>query len=429
MPAAALPRHVSNYRVVIVSHELSLTGAPRVCAELAALLAGLGAHVSLGVLMPTTLADMQRTVGQLLEGLPGAEAGDSAGLPFELVADGVSPQGDAHALALRAGEADVVVLSTAIPDMANFVRRLAGQRTARNRVLAWWIHEGASVMSIFPPTATQLALQVLAEGAADVAIFPSSSALQWWDEAAVVHGLPSPASPTAPSLARVVHWGIPPWRAAALTSAAQDEVARAALRASLGLPQEALVFVSLASFHALKGHEGIVRALKRAQEKCPPPVPPLYLLAVGHSKGAPGHFPPASMAEWVDKDASLVFRGATQSVAAYLAAGDVYVTNTQLGGETWGLSNLEALVAGRLLLSSSAGAAREQLAHGVTALLHNASGGGEEEVQGLAENMCAVARDGGLREALRREGTRFVTRELNGHAMERAILGTLFRYM
>ena len=427
--ALPLPQHaIAGASVLIVSHELSLTGAPRVCAEAAALLAGLGARVTLGVLARYPPETMASTVRALLAGHP-------APLPFALALEGVGADGSHAGLLALAAAAEVVVLSTAIPSMLALAQELAEARAGRPRLVAWWIHEGASVMGVFPPAATQQALGALADGeACDLVVYPSRHAQAWWQEgaAAAAAGAPPWLLPSVPSLA--LHWGIPSWRRAALEAAAAAEGARLALRAELGFPSAAIVFLVLASFHPLKGHAGIVRAFKLAQAQCGeggagalPGAPPLRLLALGASKGAPGHFPPAELA-WVDGDSAMVFLGPTEAVPAHLAAADVYVTNTKLGGETWGLANLEAMAAGRPVLSSSAGAAREQLEHGVTALIHTVSEGAvdESEAAELARNMCALATNLELRSALGRAGAQLVAQQYNDPAMEQGLARALF---
>jgi glycosyltransferase involved in cell wall biosynthesis len=200
-------------------------------------------------------------------------------------------------------------------------------------------------------------------------------------------------------------WGLPSWRLQALDAPGAAERG-AAVRASLGVPPDAFVFVVVAAYSPLKGHRGIAKAFARARTACGGAAGAgLFLVTVGDALGAhPSFFPQEDIA-WVRTDPGMRLQGATDAVPNFLAAADAYVSNTLDGGETWGLATLEALAAGVPVLSSSADGAGDMLRDGETALLHDVPAAGDDsEEHMLAINMCRVVEDATLRAELSRRG-------------------------
>jgi glycosyltransferase involved in cell wall biosynthesis len=260
-------------------------------------------------------------------------------------------------------------------------------------------------------------------GLLDGLIFPSADAEAWWLRAIASSPRASLAD-SLPHLRRVVHWGVPRWRAAAITAALDDGAARAALRADFGWALDDFVFLTFSTFQLIKGHAGIFKAFARAQLMCAPLE--LRLAAIGRR----GFFPPDM--DWVYADPTIALAGPTTRTADYLAMADAYVSNTQGGGETWGLSTLAALAAGRPVLASDAGATAELMEDGVSALVHHVPTAGpllgDVERDELAQHMCDVAANATLYARLSEAGAARA-RDF-GHAhLERALADVFARLL
>ena len=383
-------------RFFILSHELTATGAPRVCAELAFILGSAGAQVVLAV--------------------------DAKALPVE---KSVSPDGMARRFLSRlvpskapfevnvgasietAAGADVVVVSTAAPQQVEWIRQFRLAAPAHGR-LVWWIHEGAAVMSQWPKEHTARIVDTMADGYADVVVFPSISSEEWWRKA-----LSTRKRKILIAFTRVLPWGIPRWREHALAGSAAMRVPY--VRASLDIPRDAFVFLVVASYNPIKGHRGVLAAFKAAQSKCDGGSG-LHIIFVGVGLGQMPWFFPQSDVAWVWSDPSIHLLNETDAVADYFAAADAYVSNTLGAGEAWGLATLEALAAGVPTLASRVGGAAEMLQDGVTALLHDVSHEADNsEAPALAAHMCSLVSDVALRTTLGARGRAWARKHF-GHA-------------
>jgi glycosyltransferase involved in cell wall biosynthesis len=340
----------SGKRAYVLSHEMSPTGAPRVCVELALLLSGAGARVTIAVPPGgegTGTADA--LASRAAEFGPGTER-----LHF-----------DSAASVAAAAANDLIIVSTVDP------RQLAWIEAFRDAhphfpALVWWVHEGAAVTSVFAPAVKARALALMAKpGMLNSLIFPSAGTREWWLDALRAS---SPATPLPAT--RFVHWGLPRWRKDSFAAAARNGAERAALRASLGAAVGDFVFLVIASYHPIKGHAGIARAFCAARATC---ARPLRLVTTGEGLGKEGHFPQLGL-EWVRADPGVRLEGPTRRVAAYLRPPTRLLSNTKAGGETWGLGVrvFEALAAAcRPVRASRIGGATKMLKAHVTALLHS----------------------------------------------------------
>lgn len=397
---APLASYVRNKVIVIVTHELTLTGAPFVCAELAQTLAEAGAEVKLlvgprgGVMSAEVLSERARNMIPLGGGGPffhiDSYAADSASVATSIT----------HALA-----ADLVIVSSVVPEHGAWLRNFRTRVGPNYPGLVWWVHEGAAVMSSLERGVLSAATRaLLTPGLLNGLVFPSKTAGKWWDTILDrekrsffgfgTSGGVSGLSPASACVQRAVPWGIPHWRLRAIDAAAADGEAILALRAANHFAPTDFVFLTLATFQSIKGYAGIFSAFKAARAACGGKRR-LKLFAVGTQYG---YFPQA--AEWARNDVDIIIAQPTGDVAALLAMADAYVSNTQGGGESWGLSTLAALTAGKPVLASRAGASPEQMEHNVTALLHAVPDTtfdvGEFERDELASHMCAVAGDKAL---------------------------------
>ena len=439
--ARTLPSLAAGLRVYLLTHELSLSGAPRVCVELAQLLQASGARVTLVVgegfdgSLPSD-AELVARAGRLLGSAPAfAVRGDrvARGGPWWQWWRSLGWVGDSWELQ-QAAAADVVVVSTAIPRHIAWLADFRALAPGHGGLL-WWVHEGATVMGQFPPHVTRAAADAQQRpGLLNALVFPSHSTLAWWQGATAALQASGQLPPPPPALSlpapAVVHWGWPAWRA---QQPLPTGAAAAQQRQALGLAPTDFVFLTLAAFTPLKGHPGIVRAFQRAQQLCGSGSSSssgsgsgraLRLVLAGDNGRAEAPF--FSLGA---QDPAIQLLPPHSSPAALLGAADAYVSNTQGGGETWGLAILDALGSGTPVLASRTGAVGEMLEHGSTALLHSVGEGvsasGVEEAEELAGNMCRVVGEEGLRQGLAARGRAHVALHFGQQQMEAQLVQAL----
>jgi len=435
--------HENDLRVVILSHEFSITGAPRVCAEFAQSLGDLGFDTVLSALA-LAQADSEHSLSEndlnnvnfLLPSLSPNR--------FSFLIHRGRMDGSLSNLVI---DADVVVVSTAIVLSSEFVTHIS--QSGRKIKLVWWIHESESVMSVLGGSAIYSALKALTvlgrrSESRDTVVFPSLAAQAYWVTAAL--GLPEIHRSSALSVinaAKIVLWGLPSWKLSALRFEGQEAIAvreRARIRLELGIRKDDLVFLSLGTLHALKGHAGIVRAMRCAASKrggsayqvgdtkkgeLTSMLPRLVLVAVGGgfcadrlhfpfsnckgvNKGTTPLFVPTPCSDlkkegdsekevddmsWVLQEESFHFLPAARRIEPYFAMADVFVSNTLGGGETWGLATLEAMGARLPVLAAARGGSLEMLVDGETGLFHR------DELE-FVENIRKVSDDAELRRRL-----------------------------
>jgi len=426
----------SPNRVVILSHEFSLTGAPRVCAEFAQSVGDFGFNTSLSALA-LAQTDSEHSLSE----------NDLNNIKYLLPS--LSP--DHFSFLIHRGrvdgslrnlviDADVVVVSTAIVLSSIFITHFS--QSARKNKLIWWIHESESVMTVLGENAIYSALEALSilgrrSESHDTVVFPSLAAQSYWVTAAFrLPEIQRSNAITVINTAKIVLWGLPSWKLSALRFEGQEAKAdreRARIRLELGIRNDDLVFLSLGTLHALKGHAGIVRAIRCATSKrggsanqggdtidgeLTPMFPRLILVAVGGGfcadlfhfpfsnckgvyKGATALSAPSACSDlkregdseeemddmsWVLQEESFHFLPAARRIEPYFAMADVFVSNTLGGGETWGLATLEAMGARLPVLAKARGGSLEMIVDGETGLLHRDEFDLVENIQKVSEN-------------------------------------------
>lgn len=394
---------VVGKRVGVLVHELSATGAPRVSSELARILTEEGARVEVLFVPPSVesraglraLVEMEHRKGNVSLAIArtrGLNPHDFDASYVSRLAQQLYPElGNVHiATFSRAAAFDLIVASTAAPHMTKWIIAFR-RRYPLHRGLAWYIHEGRSVMNQFHRSETPRALAAMR--LVDSLLVVSQSALGFWEGAGLRQSLQWGGRGGTP--VTVVPWGIPQWRAERLTSPAVISQSRSSVRAGLGLFDNATLMLSLGYFSPIKGQCGIVKAFLQTRRDCP-----------GHARGA--HLVLAGgggmhVRKWLQDSADVLVVTAPGShvhifsridAEAFVLASDVFVSNTQFGGESWGLSTLEASAAGKPVLATASGGTVQQQAHNVTALLHSTHP--PTGVRQLSAHMCRLMRDRGL---------------------------------
>ncbi|MBA0745759.1 hypothetical protein Gogos_008322 [Gossypium gossypioides] len=377
--------------VLLVSHELSLSGGPLLLMELAFLLREVGADV-------VWVTNQKQT-----------ESDDIIySLEHKMLNQGVqvfSAKGqEAIDTALKA---DLVVLNTAVA--GKWLDAVLKEHVADvlPKVL-WWIHE----MRGHYFKLEYVKHLPLVGGAM---IDSHTTANYWKNRTRERLGIKMPET-------YVVHLG----NSKELMEVAENRVAKRVLREhvreSLGVKNEDLVFALINSVSRGKGQDLFLRSfhesLKLIQER-KLKVPPIHAVIVGSDMNAQTKFE-TELRNFVSQNnmqGRVHFVNKTLTVAPYLASIDVLVQNSQARGECFGRITIEAMAFQLPVLGTAAGGTMEIVVNGTTGLLHPV---GKEGVMPLSNNIVKLATNVEKRLTMGKKGyERVKERFLEHHMSER----------
>ncbi|XVF62109.1 hypothetical protein PTKIN_Ptkin08bG0191000 [Pterospermum kingtungense] len=397
--AAANPSPLSFMKskiVLLVSHELSLSGGPLLLMELAFLLRSVGAEVYwITITKPSETDEVIYS------------------LEHKMLDRGVqvfSAKGkEAINTALRA---DLVVLNTAVAGKWLDAVLKEDVHHVLPKVL-WWIHE---MRGHYFKLAYVKHLPYVAGAMIDSHI----TAEYWKNRTQERLKIKMPET-------YVVHLG----NSKELMQVAEDSVAKRVLREhvreSLGVRNEDLLFALINSVSRGKGQDLFLRsfdeALQLIKEK-KMQVPPLHAVIVGSDMSAQTKFETELRDFVIQKKIQdrIHFVNKTLTVAPYLAAIDVLVQNSQARGECFGRITIEAMAFQLPVLGTAAGGTTEIVVNGTTGLLHPI---GKDGVTPLAKNIVKLATHVERRLTIGKRGyERVKERFLEQHMAER-IAGVL----
>uniref|UniRef100_A0A1J3F1U1 Putative glycosyltransferase n=1 Tax=Noccaea caerulescens TaxID=107243 RepID=A0A1J3F1U1_NOCCA len=123
---------------------------------------------------------------------------------------------------------------------------------------------------------------------------------------------------------------------------------------------------------------------------------------------------------------SVIWTPATTRVASLYSAADVYVTNSQGVGETFGRVTIEAMAYGLAVVGTDAGGTKEMVQHNVTGLLHSMGRSGNKE---LARNLLFLLRNPDKRLQFGIEGRRKVEKMYMKQHMYKRFVDVLVKCM
>ncbi|KAL2346299.1 hypothetical protein Fmac_000299 [Flemingia macrophylla] len=361
--AASSPLHFMKSKLVLmVSHELSLSGGPLLLMELAFLLRGVGSDVV-----------------WITNQKPAEPDPVIYSLESKMLDRGVqvlSTKGEeAIDMALKA---DMVILNTAV----------AGKwldATLKDKVskvlpkVLWWIHE---MRGHYFKVEYVKHLPFVAGAMID----SHTTAEYWKNRTRERLGIKMPET-------YVVHLG----NSKELMEVAEDSVAKRVLREhvreSLGVRNDDLLFAIINSVSRGKGQDLFLRSfyesLQLIQEK-KLQLPSLHAVVVGSDMSKQTKFEVELRKFVVEKKIQdrVHFVNKTLAVAPYLASIDVLVQNSQARGECFGRITIEAMAFRLPVLGTAAGGTMEIVVNGTTGLLHPV---GKEGVTPLARNIVKLA--------------------------------------
>ncbi|KAG5018266.1 hypothetical protein AAZX31_06G027700 [Glycine max] len=378
--------------VLMVSHELSLSGGPLLLMELAFLLRGVGSDV---VWISNQKPSEHDRVVYSLES--------------KMLDRGVqvlSAKGEnAIDTALKA---DMVILNTAVA--GKWLDAILKEKVAHvlPKVL-WWIHE---MRGHYFKVEYVKHLPFVAGAMID----SHTTAEYWKNRTRERLGIEMPET-------YVVHLG----NSKELMEVAEDSVAKRVLREhvreSLGVRNDDLLFAIINSVSRGKGQDLFLRSfyesLQLIQEK-KLQLPFLHAVIVGSDMNAQTKFEMELRKFVVEKKIQnrVHFVNKTLAVAPYLAAIDVLVQNSQARGECFGRITIEAMAFRLPVLGTAAGGTMEIVVNGTTGLLHPV---GKEGVTPLAKNIVKLASHVEKRLTMGKKGYERVKERFLEHHMSQRI--------
>ncbi|KAI3665428.1 hypothetical protein L6452_44055 [Arctium lappa] len=382
--------------VLLVSHELSLSGGPLLLMELAFLLRGVGAEVCwITIQKPPgkdeviySLENKMLDRGVQVFSAKGREAIDTA------------------------IKADLVVLNTAVA--GKWLDAVLNKDVPRvlPKVL-WWIHE---MRGHYFKLDYVKHLPMVAGSMIDSYV----TAEYWKNRTQERLKIQMPKT-------YVVHLG----NSKELMDVAEDSVAKRVLREhvreSLGVRNDDILFAAINSVSRGKGQDLFLRSfyesLQLIQEK-KLQVPSIHAVIVGSDTSVQTKFETELRNFVAQKKIQhrVHFVNKTLTVAPYLAAIDVLVQNSQGRGECFGRITIEAMAFQLPVLGTSAGGTAEIVVNGSTGFLHPA---GKEGVSPLAENMVKLATHVERRLTMGKRGYERVKEMFLEHHMADRIAGVL----
>ncbi|KAK4368082.1 hypothetical protein RND71_011874 [Anisodus tanguticus] len=383
--------------VLLVSHQLSLSGGPLLLMELAFLLRGVGAEVcwitnqrpseTNNVVYSLEHKMLHRGV-QVVVSAKGQEAIDTA------------------------LKADLVVLNTAVA--GKWLDAVLKEHVPRvlPKVL-WWIHEmrghyfSLDYVKHLPYVAG--------------AMIDSHVTAEYWKNR--THERLRIKMPKT----HVVHLG----NSNELMEIAEDSVAKRILkehvRESLGVRNEDILFALINSVNRGKGQDLFLRSfyesLQLIQER-KLQLPSIHAVVVGSDMTSHSKFETELRNFVISKKIQnyVHFVNKTLTVAPYLAAVDVLVQNSQARGECFGRITIEAMAFQLPVLGTAAGGTQEIVLNGTTGLLHPA---GKEGIMPLAKNIVKLATHVERRLTMGKKGYERVKDRFLEHHMEERIAAVL----
>lgn len=376
--AARSETYFAGRSVLLLSHDLSRSGAPLVLLELARLMLSAGAQVR--------LATLEGGIG------PARNLADEHRVPLV-------PMDRAGELALSA---DIIIVNTAHRRTAEWVRDALQKSSDIANRLVWWIHE--IDIEIYETAAPLLA-------AARLAVFDSEASRRTWQGVtclpaanAVIHPALPPSFidrveqerhlfPSAPALAAPFVSATEQWY-----SLTRDEI-----RARLGVATSDVLVTCIGTVERRKGQRMLVQTLGGLAAERNLPIKAM-LVGFANRTRRLKFLLRLSLRE--QKVLSLRRAFLVQPhLEAFYAATDIFVMNSQgernNRGECFGRVTSEAMAAGAVVMGTDAGGTREIIEDEVTGFLFPPGPDGQCV---LADRIEAVIRDRALMARMRTAG-------------------------
>ncbi|KAK1434097.1 hypothetical protein QVD17_11015 [Tagetes erecta] len=358
-------RLVWSRKIVLIFHELSMTGAPLSMMELASELLSCGATVSVVALSRRggLLPELSRKKIKVLE--------DKDKLSFK-----------------AAMKADLVIAGSAV--CASWIEQYLDHSVAGTRQLVWWIMENrreyfdrsklvlnrVKTLAFLSESQSKQWLDWCEEENIKFKSVPSVVPLSVNEELAFVAGISCSLNTPAFTTEKMLEKRL---------------LLRKSVREEMGLKDSDMLVMALSSINPAKGQllllesvannkapggmvddgESFKKRLRGSKEKKRKDIK-LLIGSVGSKSNKVIYV--KSLLGFVsnhsDLISSVLWTPATTRVASLYSAADVYVINSQGLGETFGRVTIEAMAFGIPVLGTDAGGTKEIVDHNVTGLVH-----------------------------------------------------------
>ncbi len=362
----------SGKRVLMLTHDLSRTGAPLLLCETAQMLMRQGACVQLA------------TASDDINGYNLAAEFDLPLIPIE-------------AAPTVAQEVDVIIANTVAPPVAIWVRKLLDQNPDLAQKLVWWVHE--IDVEHFLPHVPHLQ-------DAKLVIFDSHACRDAWQKkigkfsaAAVVH----------PGLSDHFVKIVGDDEVSQSTNKCDDKfqynnsALRRRARQQLGIGADEFLVCSIGTIEPRKGQRLLLRTLSNLAHDQKLPIKVL-LVGFRNKRHRARFLRKLTRAERAIAPKKLMFVKQADIAQFYLAA-DAFVLNTQgidaPRGECFGRVTIEAMAAGTATIGTEAGGTMEILKHSEIGLLFPT---GEDGQADLAKHVADLIRDPHRRDTIAKAG-------------------------
>ncbi|KAL9461648.1 hypothetical protein AB3S75_004609 [Citrus x aurantiifolia] len=348
--------------VLLVSHELSLSGGPLLLMELAFLLRGVGTKVNwITIQKPSEEDEVIYSLEHKM---------------WDRGVQVISAKG--QETINTALKADLIVLNTAVAGKwLDAILKEDVPRVLPN--VLWWIHE---MRGHYFKLDYVKHLPLVAGAMIDSHV----TAEYWKNRTRERLRIKMPDT-------YVVHLG----NSKELMEVAEDNVAKRVLRdhvrESLGVRNEDLLFAIINSVSRGKGQDLFLRSFYESLELIKEKkleVPSVHAVIIGSDMNAQTKFESELRNYVMQKKIQdrVHFVNKTLTVAPYLAAIDVLVQNSQAWGQCFGRITIEAMAFQLPVLGTAAGGTTEIVVNGTTGLLHPV---GKEGITPLAKNIVKLA--------------------------------------
>jgi glycosyltransferase involved in cell wall biosynthesis len=171
-------------------------------------------------------------------------------------------------------------------------------------------------------------------------------------------------------------------------------------RNRLAVPQDALIFSSVANLHAYKGHADLLQALHHVKNQ----LPPSWLLLAAGRDVDDSLKKLREMADELGLSQNVRLLGLRRDIPVVLSAADIHVSASWR--ESFPNNVLEAMCAGLPIVATAIGGVPEQVSDGVTGILVPA-----RNSSALSKALLALAHDREQRKAMGRAGRERVERK------------------
>lgn len=355
LPAKEQDQEFLDKQFLLITHEISLTGAPLVLLELAIFLRERG-----GMVRVVSLADDVKPLNLFIEN-------NFPVLPIDYLNEFTI-------------KSDLIIANTAV--CGPWIRNILFLNQELSDKILWWIHEND------PTTYGNFFLNT---SKIKNVVFDSENQKNTW----IPEYLPQPIR------TQVIYPGI-------RTSLELNEKdTNPILRSDLGISPNDIVVLTIGTFADIKGQELLLKAISKM-----PDYKNFKVVIVGfnHNKQKKKFYKSLTKSERKLINNGKLLLTIQKNLQAFYALADIYVTNSQYFGEPFGMATIEAMFFKLPVLATRAGGTLEIIVEGQSGLLHDVGVKGVPELQ---KNLTLLASDASLRAKLGNYGREIVQKRFS----------------